>query len=144
MLIKKILSSFLSLLLIMAFSHHAFAQMKKVHKFKKVNIPFNIKCDDTIIEKGQYDIEIFAYRAVRQWSLKILKGGNTLCILNGQILRDECPGARGQEMEEVPEETTLKMSRIPAKQILNIIFEAGRMTQFYTCYKVIFQTEYEQ
>ena len=47
-------------------------------------------------------------------------------------------------MEEVPEEATLKMSRISAKQILNIIFEAGKLTQFYTCYKVRFQTEYEQ
>lgn len=143
MSLKKVFIILMGIFIITALSHHASAQMKKIKKFKNVNIPFNLKCDDIIIEKGQYDLEIWAYRAVRQWSLKIIKKGETLCIVSGKILRDECPGARGQESEEIPEDPTLKMSRIPALQIFNIIFETGKLTQYYTCYRVRFQLEYE-
>lgn len=143
MSLKKALPLFLGVILIMMFFHHTEAQMKKVHKFKKVNFPLHLKHKDMTIEKGNYDLEIMAYRAVRQWGLKILKKGNTICMVPGEILRDECPGARGEKMEDIPEDPTLKMSRMPAKHAFFITFEAGKLTQFYTCYKVRFQMEYE-
>lgn len=141
---KKVITKFLIIILTGLLVNPAMAAMKKVKKFKNVNIPYNLKHEETIIEKGKYDFEIWAYREVRQWSVKLIKKGNTLCALPGVILRDECPGARGQESEDIPKEPTLKMSRIPAKHILNIIFEAGSTTQFYTCYKVKFEIQYEE
>jgi len=141
---KKVSPALLISLLIALLVCPVTADLKKVQMFKKVNFPYNLIHDETTIEKGKYDILILAYREVRQWSLKIMKKGETLCILNGIILRDECPGARGEEMKDVPEEATLKLSRVPVKKILNIIFEAGWLTEYYTCYKVKFPIQYEE
>ena len=140
---KKTLLRLFIITLIVLLCNPAMAALKKIQEFEDVNIPYDLIKDDVTIEKGEYDIEIWAYREVRQWSLKIIKKGKSLCVLNGAILRDECPGTRGEEMEDVPEEATLKMSRIPAIKTLNFIFEAGWRTGFYTCYKVKFPIQYE-
>lgn len=141
---KKVLTKLLIFILIAFLVCPAMAALKKVKKFENVNIRYDLKHDETTIEKGEYDIEIWAYREVQQWSLKIIESGDSLCVLQGVILRDECPGARGEEMEDVPEEATLKMSRVPAIKTLNFIFEAGSQTQLYTCYKVKFPIQYEE
>jgi len=143
MVSKKTLIKLLIMTLIVLLGNPAMAALKKVKKFENVNIPYDLKHDDVTIEKGEYDIEIWAYREVQQWSLKIIDSRDTLCILQGNILRDECPGARGEKMEDIPEEATLKMSRIPAIKTLNFIFEAGSQTSFYTCYKVKYPIQYE-
>jgi len=119
------------------------AQMKKVHKFKRVEVPFSMKHEDSIFEKGQYDFEIIAHRTLRTFHLRIIKKGKILCIVPGEILRDKPPGARGEEMKEVPEDPTLKIKKIPAEKIVNFIFEAGKLTHLYPCFKVRFQMEYD-
>ncbi len=144
MISKKALTKLLFILLIVILVNPAMAALKKVKKFENVNISYDLKHDEVTVEKGEYDIEIWAYREVQQWSLKILESGDSLCVLQGVILRDECPGARGEKMEDIPEEATLKMSRTPAIKTLNFIFEAGSTTSLYTCYKVKFPIKYEE
>lgn len=140
---KRIFVYFLRILLIMIIICPAIAQMRKVHKFKKVEIPFNLVYEDSIFEKGKFDFEILANRSLKTFHLRIIKRGKNLCILPGEILRDKPPGARGEEMEEVPDDPTLKMKRIPAKKMVYIIFETGKQTSVYPCFKIRFQIEYE-
>lgn len=140
---KRFFISFLCIFLIILLSSPALAQFRKIHKFKRVQVPFNLKYEGSVFEKGQYDFEIIAHRSIREFQLKVLKRGKTLCIIPGEILRDKPPGARGEEMEGVSDDPTLKMKRIPAKKIVNIIFETGKLTQIYPCFQVQFQMEYE-
>lgn len=140
---KKAITPLIVFMLVVFLVCPATAAMSQVQMFQDVNIPYDLVQDDITVKKGEYDIEIWAYREVRQWSLKIKKKGKTECVINGVVLRDACPGARGEEMEDVPEEATLKMSRIPAIKTLNFIFQAGSLTEFYTCYKVKFPIQYE-
>jgi hypothetical protein len=121
----------------------AIAQIRKVKKFKGVEVQFSLKHEDTVLKKDKYDFEIIVHRTLRQFYLRIIKKGKALCIVPGEILRDKPPGARGEEMPEVPEEPTLKISRIPAKKIANIIFETGKLTEIFPCYKIRFQMEYK-
>lgn len=140
---KRIFVSLSILIMISILFRPAIAQFRKVNKFKGVEVPFSLKHEDTVLKKGKYDFEIIVYRTLREFYLRIIKKGKTLCIVPGEILRDKPPGARGEEMPEVPEEPTLKISRIPAKKIANIIFETGKLTEIFPCYKIRFQMEYE-
>ena len=140
---KRILAYVLRIFLIAAIICPAIAQMRKVHKFKKVEIPFNLVYEDSIFEKGKYDFEILANRSLQTFHLRIIKSGKNLCLLAGEILRDKPPGARGEEMEEVPDDPTLKMKRIPAKKMVHIIFEAGKQAAVYPCFQIRFQIKYE-
>ena len=143
MFYKRIFVSLFSIFMILFLSYPATAQFRKVYKFKKVNVPFNMKHEGSIFEKGKYDFEILGHRTLRTFYLKIIKKGKTLCMLHGEILRDRAPAALGEKMTDVPKEPTLKMTRTPAKKIVNIIFETGSLTEVYPCYKLRFQLEYE-
>lgn len=140
---NRILVSLLSIFLILSLFCPATAQMRKISKFKKVEIPFNLKHEDSIFEQGKFDFEILSHRSLNMFQLKIIKSGDTLCILSGKILREICPGARGEEKNEVPDDPTLKMKRIPAKKILYIIFDNGKLTEVFPCLMLRFKMEYE-
>ena len=143
MFYKRIFVNSLSIFIILFLFCPALAQIRKVQKFKKVEIPFNLKHKDLIIKKGKYDFEIIAHRTLGIWNLRIQKKGKNICIVSGEVLRDKAPGARGDEMSDVPDDPTLKFRRIPAKKIVHIIFEMGKTSYLYPCYKVRFQMEYE-
>ena len=140
---KRILVYVLRIFLILIILCPAIAQMKKIHKFKKVEVPFNLIHEDSVFEKGKYDFEILANRSLQTFHLSIIKKGKKLCLLPGKVLRDKPPGARGEEMEDVPDDPTLKMQRIPAKKILYIIFETGQLANVFPCFKIRFQLKYE-
>jgi len=143
MISKRILLNLLTGFLIFILFYPASAQWRKVNKFKRVEVPFNTKHKDLVMEKDKYDFEVWNNRSLGIFLLKIIKKGKTLCTLPGKILRDKLPGARGQEMEEVPDEDTLKMKRIPAKNIVHIIFERGRLEELYPGYVIRFELGYD-
>lgn len=111
--------------------------------FKKVDVPFNMKYEDLIMKKGQFDFEILSERSLNIFQLKIYKKGKSLCAVTGKVLREGLPGARGMEMEEVPDEPTLQMKRIPVKKAVYIIFEAGKLTELFPGFVIRFELEYE-
>jgi hypothetical protein len=136
----------LSIFLIGLFVYPAIAQIRTVHKFKKVDIPFNLKHENLTLKKDRYDFEIIVHRTLQVWNLRIMKKGKVLCMLPGEVLRDRPPGAHGEEMSDVPEEPTLKIKRIPAKKMVYIIFETGKMetgTELLPYHKIRFKMEYE-
>ncbi len=140
---KKILLILLTMFLVSLFFSQAKADWRTIQKFKKVNVPFNMKYEDLIMEKGQFDFEILSERSLSIFQLKIYNKGESLCAVPGKILRDGLPGARGEEMEEVPDEPTLQMKRIPIKKALYIIFETGKLTEMFPGFVIRFELEYE-
>jgi len=141
--LKRALLNLLTVFLILLLCSPASAQWRKIQEFKKVEVAFNMIHEDLIIKKGQFDFEVWNNRSLNMFQLKIIKKGKALCVLPGKVLRDELPGARGQKMEEVPEEPTLKMTRIPARKIAYIIFETGKLTQLFPGYIIRFEVGYE-
>lgn len=143
MFTKKILYSFLTIFLFFLLFSQAKAEWRTVQVFKKVEVPFNMKHEDLILKKGQYDFEILCDRSLNIFKLKIYKKGKSLCFLAGKILRDGLPGARGEKMEEVPDDSTLQMKRIPVKKAVYIIFETGKLTEVFPGFVIRFELEYE-
>ena len=99
------------------------ADLRTVHKFKKVAIPFDMTHDGTKIEKGTFDFEILVERSLSMWTLRVIKKGKVLCALPGEVLRDRAPGAAGETMAEVPEKPTLKVKRVLDEKMAHLIFE---------------------
>lgn len=120
------------------------ADFRTVHKFKKVAIPFDMKYEDALLEKGTYDFEICADRSLSLWNLRVIKKGKIFCALAGDVLRDQAPGARGENMAEVPDEPTLKIRRIPEEKMAHIIFENSGSAHLFPYYVVRFNISYEQ
>ena len=56
MIIKRNLATFLSILLVLFLSSPSFAQIQELQEFKGVKIPWTLKYEDVVIEKGKCDL----------------------------------------------------------------------------------------
>lgn len=101
----------------------ASADLRTVHKFKKVAIPFDMTHDEKKIEKGTFDFEIMVERSLRIWTLRISRRGKTLCALPGEILRDRPPVETEDTSPGVPEKPTFRIKKIPDENLAYFIFE---------------------
>lgn len=122
------------------------AELRSVHRFAKVAIPFSMKHEDAILEKGTYDFEICADRTLNLWALRIIKKGKILCSLSGEVLRDRPPGEKGAKMATVPDEPTLRVKRIPQEKMAHITFENAGIesgAEIFPYYIVRFKIGYE-
>ncbi len=122
------------------------AELRSVHRFTKVAIPFSMKHEDAILEKGTYDFEICADRTLSLWILRIIKKGKILCGLPGEVLWDRAPGELGQKMAGVPDEPTLRVKRIPEEKMAHITFENAGIesgAEIFPYYIVRFKIDYE-
>ena len=119
------------------------AEFRRVHRFRNVDIPFRLKYEGGVLARDQYDFEIIADRTLNMFKLRIAKKGKYLCLIDGEILISEAPGARGEKMEEVPDEPTLTLSRIPDKNVVDIIVETGKIIRLFPYHRIRFQMECE-
>jgi len=113
----------------------AFSQWEDVCHFKSVQIPFNLKCEDTIVQKGKYDLIIIKHTGQGLYYLRIKKKRERLCLISGETI----PYV---DFEEIPEKPKLRMRRNTAEKMLHIIFESGTITWKYSNVKVRFKIEY--
>lgn len=102
-----------------------------------------MKHEGLIMKKGKYNFEIWSHRSLSIFQLKIIKKGKTLCALQGKVLRDKLPGARGQKIEGVSDEDTFKIKRIPAENITRIIFQFGELSYLFPGQVIRFELGYE-
>lgn len=139
---KRIVADLLIIFLILCCP--AFAQMKRLYKFKGVQIPFNMKHEDLIIQKDTYNFEFLRHPTQPIFYLKIKKGGKTLCQLQGKKLKYESYGWEKMRAPDIPKKPRMRMKKNLEKKVLYIIFETGKNTRIYPLIKVRFQLEYEE
>lgn len=139
---KRIVADLLIIFLILCCP--AFAQMKSLYKFKGVQIPFNLKHKDLIIQKDTYDFEFLRHPTQPIFYLKIKKGRKTLCQLQGERLEYE--GAEWEYMKDpdIPKNPRMRMKKNLEKKVVYIIFETGKNTEIYPLIKTRFKLEYEE
>jgi len=92
MLYKKTLVNLLGIFLIMFLFCPAMASMKRIYKFKDVEISFNLKHKDSIFKKGKYDFEIMFSYTQQVWYLRLIKKGKALCLVAGEKLKYKSRG----------------------------------------------------
>ncbi len=148
MFFKKNFVNLLGVILIIFLICPLMAQLKNIAEFKRVEIPFNLKHEDSIYEKGKYDFEIvvmYMTSGVVLFFLRIKKKRKILCQIEGKRL-----GYHTDFLAEllndpnIPDEPRLKIKRNPKEKILNIIYESGKKATFYPLEKIRFKIEYEK
>ena len=82
MFIKKTFVNLLRIFLILFLFLSANAQIQTLGEFKEVKISFNLKLEDSVVEKGKYDFE-FLRHGKDVFYLRIRKEGNIICIIPG-------------------------------------------------------------
>jgi hypothetical protein len=137
---KGVGGAFLVLLLICPLA----SQMKGL-KFNGVNIPYTLKYEDTIIEKGKYDLEVMVPEtaSVRYFYLRIIEKKDALCILAGKKLHYHTEKVSELHKDpNIPDKPRLTMRRHPVKKKLYIYFESGKKAVDYPFEKIRFEIDY--
>jgi hypothetical protein len=134
---KSIFVSFLRTLLVMILLSPAIAQMKLICEFKDVNIPYNLKNEDSLFEKGKYDFELL--KVTNVFYLRIKKKGKPVCLIpHGQKFMYE-----NMYDPDIPQNAKFQIKRNPALKIAYLIFETGSHHPDYPSIKVRFKLKYE-
>ena len=140
MFFKRKISNLVRVLLITFLVCPLIAQ-KSVNKFKDVNIPYTMKHENTVLEKGKYDFEILKYSSQTVFYLSIKKRrGQNLCLIIGERLK-----YTNLEIEtnQIPQKSKLSIKKNPEKKLLYITYESGSSTVIFPLLKIRWELEYE-
>jgi len=119
--------------------------MKKLHEFKGVKVPFNLKHEDSIVEKDKYDFQFFKLNG--DFLLRIIGKGKPACLVSGGKRIDyKTQGLMAllRADPEIPEKPNLTIKRNPTLKIAYIIFESGKKNVIYPFLKIRFKMAYEE
>jgi hypothetical protein len=133
--------------LILFLASPAVAQLQELHEFKGVEIPWTLKYEDVVIEKGKCDLTFLRHgSSTNLFYLKIKKKGKkSFLIPNGERVRYKDQGnlLALQNDPEIPKDAKLQIKRNPVVKIVYIIFESGKKALICPLHKVRFKLKSE-
>jgi len=135
-------NAFLIILLALCLSQ-AFAQLQELTEFKAVNLPFVLKSENVLLEKGKYDF-ILLKNLPNLFLLKIKKQGKTVDLISGgEKINYPAQGNLGllQSSPDIPKFAKLTMKSDPSQKMAYIILETGKQARFCPFHKIRFKFE---
>ncbi|MFZ2054641.1 MAG: hypothetical protein WAU81_10640 [Candidatus Aminicenantales bacterium] len=143
MLGKKVGRHLIGVLMILVLAAPAAAQLIDIGKFKGVQIPYTLKFQDKVLEKGRYDLETLKNPDTPSCYLRFKKGGKVMCLVEGERLEYKAHGMSRMTDSEIPNKPRLKMKRNTEEKVLIFMVETGRDSLFpYLLLR--FKLEYEE
>jgi len=127
---KTIIMNILGIFLILFFASTGFAQLIDLCQFKGVQISYRLKYQDSIIEKGTYDIEALKNPNTPMIYLRIKKGKKLFCLAEGERLQYEGIGMDQMANPKIPDKPTLKIKRDPIRKKFFFFVETGKGATF--------------
>ena len=140
---KRGLCNLLGVSLILLLAYPVFAQLIDIAKFKGVEIPFRLKLEDIVIEKGIYNLETLKNPTTPSCYLRIKKGTKILCIIEGERLQYEAYGMSKMTDPSIPQKPRLKMKRSAEEKVVYFTVETGRDSLFPYLW-LRFKLDYEE
>ena len=140
---KRDLCNLLGVSLILLLAYPVFAQLIDIAKFKGVEIPFRLKLEDIVIEKGIYNLETLKNPTTPSCYLRIKKGTKILCIIEGERLQYEAYGMSKMTDPSIPQKPRLKMKRSAEEKVVYFTVETGRDSLFPYLW-LRFKLDYEE
>lgn len=146
MVFKKIFTNIFLIVFLFCpvIAHRQAHLLTKVYKFKDVEIPFNMKYEDSIIEKGKCEFEIIFNHGQQVFYLKIIKKRKGICLVPGDRKRYKSYGRERLRDPNIPDKPTLRIRKFPESKMLMVIFESGKKAGMFPLVWVIFKMEYEE
>jgi len=126
MLSHRVMGNVLVVFLILLLASPIFAQLIDIGKFKGVEIPFRLKFQDVVLEKGSYNLEALKNRNTPSCYLRIKKGTKILCLIEGERLEYEDHGMSKMTDPNIPQKPRLKMKRNAEDKVVYFTVETGR------------------
>lgn len=143
MLGEKVGRCLIGALIIFLITGPAAAQFVDIAKFKGVQIPYTMKFEDKVLEKGKYDLETLKDRNNPVYYLRFKKSRKVICMIEGEQLTVESRGMSRMSDEDIPDNPRLKMKKNTTEKILIITVETGRRSLF-PFQLLQFKLEYEE
>lgn len=105
------------------------AATKRISIFRGVDIPFDFKSGDIVVDHGKYDLEIHFSKVDTNflYILKFLRKGKQLYDIAGQ--RIESQALTIQELLKdpgIPKEPTIRIRKLPGGNLIDFIYESGK------------------
>lgn len=120
----------------------AYAQMASIYRFRDVGVPLTLKVEQTVIEKGTYDLEFVRSSSPVLYFLRFMKRGKILAIVQGE----EWPydvGLVTEVARSIPKSPIMKMKVNRAEKLLNFVVESGRNNRDYPNLRAVFKLPFE-
>ena len=126
----RVMGNVLVVFLILLLASPIFAQLIDIGKFKGVEIPFRLKSQDIVLEKGSYNLEALKNPNTPSCYLRIKKGTKILCLIEGERLQYEAYGMSKMTDPNIPQKPRLKMKRSAEEKVVYFTVETGRRSRF--------------
>jgi len=145
MFFKQVFRSLMSIFLVLLLSSPVLtSQLKLLCKFKGVALPYKLKYQDAILEKGRYDLEAVKKTTSTDYYLRIKKGGKVLHLIRGEQWDYQTRGTYLMRDPSIPDKPTLKMKKNLEEKVFYITIETGRKNRIVPFARVRFKFEYEE
>ena len=142
---KRVIKSFLSFFLVLVFSSPVLtSQLKLLCKFKGLAIPYTLKYQGKVLEKGKYDLEAVKKATSTDYYLRIKKRGKVLDLIRGEQWDYQTRGTYLMRDPSIPDEPTLKMKKNMEEKLFTITIETGRKNRIVPFARIRFTFEYEE
>lgn len=132
------------LLVLFLYSPALSSQLKLLCKFSGVNLPYALKYQNMILEKGKYDLEAVKKPTSTDYFLRIKKGGKVLELIQGEQWDYETRGMALMGDPDIPDKCTMKMRKNSEEKVFTIIVETGKKNRAAPFARLRFKFEYEE
>jgi hypothetical protein len=129
--------------LILLLANPIFSQLIDIGKFKGVQVSYRLKFENTVMEKGTYDLEALKNPNTPSCYLRFKKGSRILCLVEGERLDYEVKGMARMTDPSIPQKPRLKMKRNPEEKVVYFMVETGRDSLFPYLW-LRFKMDYEE
>lgn len=120
-----------------------FAQLQELAEFKDVTLPFSLKSENALIEKGKYDF-VLMKNLPEVFLLKIKSKGKTVDLISGgEKINYPAQGdiTLLQMDPDIPKLAKLSIKSNPALKIAYIIIETGKQARRCPFLKIRFKLD---
>lgn len=120
------------------------SQLKLLCKFRGVALPYRLKYQDEVLEKGRYDLEAVKKTTSTDYYLRIKKGGKILFLIRGEQWDYQTRGTYLMRDPSIPDKPTMKMKKNLEEKVFYITIETGRKNRIVPFARLRFKFEYEE
>ena len=105
------------------------AETQRISVFRGVDIPFDFKSGDIVVDQGKYDLEIHFSKVDTNflYLLKFLRKGKNLYEISGQRIEYQAQTITALAQDpKIPKEPTIRIRKLPGGNLVDFIFESGK------------------
>jgi hypothetical protein len=111
----------------------AWAATELMAAFRGLEIPFDLMNGDDLIAKGKYDLEVHFSKVDTNYLylLRLMRKGQYLHEVKGGRIEYQAQTIQDLMKDpKIPKDPTLRFRRLPESDIVDIIFESGKTSNF--------------